>query len=140
MSGFEIAGVVLGALPIVIEGLSAYRAGKGLLATIRRFHGLVDDLIHQLKTHKTNFYLDILQLLREARVEAILDDLDPTEEVCMEVLFNARTGKEISRYLGHLQPQFLETLGYYENYLKEIVSRLETIVRPKAVGYYSVGG
>lgn len=133
MSGFEIAGTVLGALPIVIEALAEYRAAKGLFATVRKFRGLLDDLIHQLKTHKTNFYLDILQLLREVRVREILDDGDPTEERCVAVLRNCKTSEEITVYLGQLYPQFLETLGCYESYLKHIASKLDYIVRPEAV-------
>ena len=133
MSGFEIAGIVLGALPVVIEALAEYRAAKGLLATVRKFRGLLDDLIHQLKIHKTDFYLDILQLLREARVKEILDDGDPTEERCVAVLRNCKTSDEITTYLGQLYPQFVETLGYYESYLRDIVSKLDYIVRPEGV-------
>ena len=78
MSGFEIAGVVLGAIPVVIEALSAYRKGKGFFVTMHKSHGLVDELIHKLKMQQAYFYLDILELLREARVPEILMEGDPT--------------------------------------------------------------
>ncbi|KAF6790327.1 hypothetical protein CSOJ01_14598 [Colletotrichum sojae] len=104
MSGFEVAGLVLGVLPLVINALAEYREGKGALSTLLKFKGLLDDLIHQLSTQKTAFYLDILQLLREAKVSAILDDTDPPESRCC-----------------------------YEKCLKEITSKLETIVRPKTL-------
>ncbi|RYP69345.1 hypothetical protein DL771_006155 [Monosporascus sp. 5C6A] len=90
MSGFEVAGVILGVLPLVIGALSAYRQKKGVLG-LRKSHGLLDDLIHRLKTQRTNFYLDILELLREARVPEILVDVDPTEEKCVDILQDAKT-------------------------------------------------
>ncbi|GKT47245.1 uncharacterized protein ColSpa_07426 [Colletotrichum spaethianum] len=131
MSGFELAGVILGVLPLVINALADYRDGKGTLNTLLKFQGLIDDLIHQLSTQKTAFYLDILQLLREARVPEILDDVDPPEARCVAVLRDSKTGDEVTRYLGQLYPQFLEILGYYEKCLKDITSKLGNIVRLK---------
>ncbi len=132
MSGFEIAGVVLGAIPIVIEALSAYRAGKGVFATMLKWRGLVDKLIRQLEDQRRDFYFDILGLLREARVSEIIMEGEPTLDRCVEILQAAKTGDEVKQYLG---PQhfndFLEILGLYETYLKEITSKLGTIVRPQ---------
>lgn len=131
MSGFEVAGVVLGVIPIVIKALSAYREGSGLLATMRKSHGLVDKLIHSLKTQRVHFYLDVLELLREARVPEVLIEGDPAPDRCVEILQAAKTGDEVEQYLGpHLFYDFLETLGFYEKYLKEITSKLGHIVRP----------
>ncbi|KAH7133179.1 hypothetical protein B0J13DRAFT_626194 [Dactylonectria estremocensis] len=106
MSGLEVAGVVLGVLPLVITALSAYKQGKGVLASLRKFRGLLDDLIHQLQTQKTAFYLDILDLLREARVPGILQcGGDPTEETCANILLDAKTGTQVHDYLGHPAPK-----------------------------------
>ena len=132
MSGFEIAGVVLGAIPVVIEALSAYRKGKGFFVTMRKSHGLVDELIHKLKMQQAHFYLDILELLREARVPEILMKGDPTPDKCVEILQAVKTGYEVEQYLGpQLYHDFLEILRFYENYLKEITSKLGHIVRPQ---------
>ncbi|RSL91090.1 hypothetical protein CEP52_012942 [Fusarium oligoseptatum] len=133
MSGFEVAGVVLGALPLVINALSAYRQNRGKVAVWRKFRGLLDDLLHQLKTQKRNFYFDILELLREARVPEVLEDLDPTEDKCVEILRDARAGTQVEDYLGHLYEPFLEILGCYEKCLKEIASGLNNLARPENV-------
>ncbi|KAK2616804.1 hypothetical protein QQS21_000181 [Conoideocrella luteorostrata] len=125
MSGFEIAGVVLGAIPIVIEALSAYKQGKGIFATMRKSRGLVDDLIHKLKMQQMHFYLDILELLREARVPEIFMEGDPTPDQCVEILQAVKTGNEVEQYLGpQLFHDFLEIVGFYEKYLKDITSKL----------------
>lgn len=130
MSGLEVAGVVLGAIPIVIESLSAYRAGKGVLATMRKSHGLVDELIHRLEEQRLNFYLDILELLREAKVPEILaEESDPSPDRCIAILQSARTGHEIEQYLGHLYHHFLKILRFHEKCLQEIANKLSNIVR-----------
>jgi hypothetical protein len=128
MPGFEVAGVILGVLPLVIDALADYREGNGVVATLLKFRGLLDSLIHQLKTQKTNFYLDILRLLRDARV---CDDADPTEERCVAILREAKTSSKVIYYLGQLYQPFLEILGYYESYLKVITCKLKHIVRPE---------
>lgn len=129
MSGFEVAGVVLGVLPLVIGALSKYREERGTIATLMKYGGLLDDLIHHLKEQKRYFYLDILHLLREARVPEILDDIDPPEERCVAVLRDARTSQEVMEYLGRLYEDFLDTLGCYETCLKGITSKLSNIAR-----------
>jgi len=129
MSGFEIAGVVLGAIPLIISALENYKAGKGVVATMLKYHGLLDDLIHRLKTQQMFFYIDILQLLREARVAEIANNADPTEEDCVNILRNSRTGREIKVYLGRLYKPFIEILERYESCLKTIAGSLGHLLR-----------
>ncbi|KLU88272.1 hypothetical protein MAPG_07259 [Magnaporthiopsis poae ATCC 64411] len=132
MSGFEIAGIVLGVMPIVINALSAYQAGRGPLATLRKSRGLLDVLIHKLTIQQGDFYFDMLELLREARVPEILAETDPTLERCAEILQVVKTGDEVERYLGpQLFGSFLGMLRFYETYLKQITSKLSHIVRPR---------
>lgn len=135
MSGLELAGVVLGAFPVIIEALSAYRAQRGLLATFRKSGGLLERLIHQLKMQKVNFYLDVLELLREARVPEILKENDPGIDRCVEILQAVKTGDEVKEYLGsHIFEDFLDILRLWETDLVEITSKLSHIIQPQSVG------
>ena len=129
MAGLEVAGVVLGALPIVIAALSAYKEGKGAWASLVKTRGLLDDLLHQLKAQRMEFYFDILELLREARVPDIVKDVDPTDDQCVDILRQSGTALYIQNYLGHsYYSQFLEVLGCYQKYLKKIASKLRHIM------------
>lgn len=63
MSGFEIAGVVLGAIPLLIEGLKAY--GNGVKAIQNALHHeiVVQDLLTSLDTGLTIYRSSCEELL-----------------------------------------------------------------------------
>lgn len=133
MSGFEVCGVVLGVIPLVISALEHYKAGKGGVSSFMKWRGHLDTLIFRLKMQRTFFYLNILELLREAGVEEVEEGGDLTEADCLEVLRNAKRGDEIRDYLGLLYDPFLEVLGRYEGCLKTIAAKLGHIRRPPNV-------
>ncbi|KAK7728333.1 hypothetical protein SLS63_006781 [Diaporthe eres] len=129
MSGFEICGVVLGVIPLVISALEHYKAGKGVAATFVKWRGHLDTLIFRLKLQNTFFYLQIRELLREAQVAQLEGQIDLTEEQCMAVFRDKQTGEEIREYLGPLYDTFMEVLGRYELCLKTIVAKIGHIRR-----------
>ncbi|KAK0726855.1 hypothetical protein B0T26DRAFT_747245 [Lasiosphaeria miniovina] len=94
------------------------------MATMFKFRGLLDDLIHLLKSQRLFFYMNILQLLQEARVAGMIGEVDQTEEVCIRIIRDTRTGHEIHDYLGHLYTPFLQILERYEICLKRIAATL----------------
>lgn len=49
MSGIEVVGVVLGALPLLVEGLRAYNSGRKTIAVALRKRVLVDSLCRTLQ-------------------------------------------------------------------------------------------
>lgn len=133
MSGFEVAGVVLGAIPLVISALEHYKAGKGVAASFVKWRGQLDTLIFRLKLQRTFFYLQILELLRSAGVEHVVDRLDVTEEECVLILRNAKNGAEVKEYLGLLYDTFSDVLERYEKCLKAIATKFGHIHRPANV-------
>ncbi|KAL8364656.1 hypothetical protein RB595_003777 [Gaeumannomyces hyphopodioides] len=130
MSGFEVAGLVLGAIPLVISALEHYRAGKGVTSSLVKWRGHLNTLIYRLKLQRTFFYLQILDLLREARVSGIANKGDPTEDECVEILRRVETEAELEEYLGDLFEMFLEILGRYQKCLRTIASKLGNINKP----------
>ncbi|KAI0457325.1 hypothetical protein F5B21DRAFT_464007 [Xylaria acuta] len=129
MSGLEVAGVVLGVIPLVISSLEHYQAGKGLAASIVKWRGLLTKLIGRLKLQRTFFYLEMLQLLRAAAVEEVVDSYGVTEEEFIVILRNAKHADEVKEYLGPLYGTFLAILGRYEKCLKTLASKLGHIHR-----------
>lgn len=135
MSGFDVAGVVLGVIPLIISALEDYKAGKGVATALVKWRGLLDTLIFRLKLQKTLFYLQVMELLRDAGVSGLADAVDISEEDCVKALRDAQTGEEVEEYLGYLYPTFLEIIERYENCLKAIASKLGHIVRPPNVSW-----
>ncbi|KAI3317382.1 hypothetical protein HD806DRAFT_515334 [Xylariaceae sp. AK1471] len=129
MSGFEVAGIVLGAIPLLISALEHFKTGRGAVATFVKYNGLLDDLLHRLGTQRLLFYFDILQLLRNAGVEGVVDRAGVTEDDCLLILQDAKTGIQLQEYLGLHYDTFLNTLGRYENCLKKIAKKLKHIRR-----------
>ncbi|PTB66161.1 hypothetical protein BBK36DRAFT_1119335 [Trichoderma citrinoviride] len=138
MSGFEVAGVVLGVIPLAISALEHYKAGKGTVATFMKFHGQLDTLIYRLKLQRTFFYLNVLELLRSAGVEEVVNKSDITEEECIKVLQNAKNADEMKEYLGsgQLFVTFHDILARYEACLKSISAKddLKAILEHNPVG------
>ncbi|KAL8371276.1 hypothetical protein RB595_001222 [Gaeumannomyces hyphopodioides] len=140
MSGFEVAGVLLGAIPLVISALEHYKAGKGVASSLVKWRGHLDTLIYRLKLQRTLFYLQILELLREARVSGIANKGNPTEDECAEMLRWQETEAELEYYLGDLFAMFLEILGRYEKCLMAIASKLGNINKPSGAQKNDLGG
>ncbi|KAF7534816.1 hypothetical protein G7054_g5932 [Neopestalotiopsis clavispora] len=133
MSGFEIAGVVLGVIPLIITALEHYKAGKGAAAAFIKWGGQLDQLIFRLKSQRTIFYLHMEELLRHAGIEEVVDRIDLTEEECVAILRNTRVAHEIQEYLGSVYELVEEILRRYEECLKTLARKLSHIRRPENV-------
>lgn len=126
MSGFEIAGVVLAVLPLVISALEHYKSGAGAASSFVKWRGHLDTLLFRLKTQRTLFYLNAMILLRAAGV----DDLtSQDEEACVRVLMERETGKMVEEYLDFTYSTFESIIREYERCLKLIVQKLVNIKR-----------
>ncbi|KAI1171588.1 hypothetical protein F4777DRAFT_565034 [Nemania sp. FL0916] len=130
MSGFEIAGIVLGAIPLVISALEHYQAGIGVISSIMKWEGLLDDLLSDLKLEKILFYWYLVGSLRGANIDELSRTVDPTEEQCIVVLRNAKNSTELTRYLGSQYSTFVDIVKRYERHLGNIAKKLKNFQRP----------
>ena len=130
MSGFEIAGVVLGAIPLVISALEHYRTGAGVIGSFLKWRGRLDTLLFRLKLQKTFFHLDAMELLRVADIDLGFDHCgDLSEEDCIAVLTETMTEIKVQQLLGQRYNLLLEILRRYEHCLKTIVRKIKHIRR-----------
>ncbi|KAI0505310.1 hypothetical protein F5B22DRAFT_528149 [Xylaria bambusicola] len=129
MSGFEVAGVVLGAIPLVISALEHYKAGKGAAATFFKWRDQLDTLIYRLKLQRCLLHLHLMELLRDAGVEGAVED-DLTEEEILQILKNTKNEDSVREYLGVVYSMFLEVLRRYESCLAILAGKLAHIHRP----------
>ncbi|KAI1115603.1 hypothetical protein F5Y14DRAFT_460325 [Nemania sp. NC0429] len=129
MSGFEIAGIVLGALPLMISALEHYKSGRSTLASIVKYQGQLTKLLDRLKDQRRAFYFEILDLLRSAEIEEVEDRTDISPEDCMVILKNAKNEHRLQEYLGIHHNDFIGILRRYEGCLKSIARRLKHVQR-----------
>ncbi|RYC62558.1 hypothetical protein CHU98_g3645 [Xylaria longipes] len=125
MSGFGIAGIVLGAIPLVISALENYKTGQSTLAALVKYQGQLDKLLYQLKVQQTEFYFDILELLRSAEIEEVDDRVNISLEDCLSILQNNKNEGQLQEYLGIHHSAFFDILRRYEQCLKKIAKKLK---------------
>jgi hypothetical protein len=106
MSGLEVAGVVLGALPLVISALEHYREGVNTTKRYWRYKKEVDSLILQVKTERGIFINTLEQLLT---------GIVKTEHMAG---FTSEPGGDAWRVVGKLLENRLR--GAYEIYLDNV--------------------
>ncbi|KAF5262034.1 hypothetical protein FOXYS1_7250, partial [Fusarium oxysporum] len=78
MSGFEVAGIVLGSIPIVVSALQCYMNGLGTLQNFRSYKRILKSLILTLKTEHVNLQNIYQKLLTgiapQTRIEEMIRD------------------------------------------------------------------
>lgn len=78
MSGFEVAGIVLGSIPLVISGLEYYMKGLGMLENFRSYKRVLKRLILALQTEHVSLQNICEKLLvgiaPQTRIEEMIDD------------------------------------------------------------------
>ncbi|PYI24163.1 hypothetical protein BO99DRAFT_439482 [Aspergillus violaceofuscus CBS 115571] len=65
MSGFEVVGVVLGAIPLVLSALNACKSTKKTILLIRKKDDLLDQLIQSLREQEFLIQTDICLALKK---------------------------------------------------------------------------
>lgn len=78
MSGFEVAGVVLGTIPLLISALEHYKEGISTIRTWRNYDRELRSLIRNLETERVRFQ-DICEkllvgLVSQCQIESMVDD------------------------------------------------------------------
>ena len=115
MSGAEIAGLILGAVPLMIAALEQYKTAHAFLSDFRNKSALIDRLLGVLKEQKFEIESEFALVLRAAGCNISGEDLQA-------IFLRSEIAEELSRYLGH---------GYdpYRNALVRCQASLEDIVR-----------
>jgi hypothetical protein len=75
MSGVELAGLILGAIPLVIAALENYEEGLGKVKAFWKWEDQLSDAIRKLWYHYTSYELTIRVLLSSITSDAELEDM-----------------------------------------------------------------
>jgi hypothetical protein len=121
MSGFEVAGVVLGSIPLLVSAVEAYIKfmrdwGKSELKSLNR----------QLTTERTKLYNVLEQLLGDKVPQR---DIEPMLQDPMGPLWQAKeTNDKIRRMLWNSYAPFEETVLEIRDAVEDVMARLQVQV------------
>ena len=122
MSGFEIAGVVLGSIPLVIATLKHYQEGVQTVQRWRRYDRELRSLIRNLETEKVklqNVCEKLLDgLVPPSQIEEMVDN--PLGNLWME----EETRKKIRARLWRSSNIFEETINEMRDAIEEMKEKL----------------
>ena len=128
MSGTEIAGLVLGAFPVVISALQNYKAEQGPIASWTKWRTLLDHLIQRLQNARYVFSLKLQTLLLTAGIW-IDGQVLQNEHDCIRLLKKKRVARKLTKLLYPSFDKFLSIIKRYESCLKRIAAALMNIQR-----------
>jgi hypothetical protein len=120
MSGLEVAGVVLGSLPLVISALEHYSEGINTVRRYRRYKIELRSLILQINTESGIFINTLEQLLTGiVRIELMADYLsEPGGDKWQTV------GKALENRLRGAYDVYLDNVRGMETSLKQMMEKL----------------
>lgn len=133
MSGVEVAGIVLGVIPVIVTALQNYAAGVSTIKTLRKYERELGSLIRQLKVQT--------EILRNT-CEELLNGIDPASIVDTMLDNPGGTAWEDSEIDQQLKARLQ---GAYDPYMatledmKEAVEEIRSRLRIDKIGKVSVG-
>ena len=96
MSGIEVAGLILGALPLVLESVDAYRDGCRRVGTAFKKRKHVDKLARALGTQQ----LILNELIKSVIRESGCEDVSAFEDDAFIYLDNPDVQQQVGQFLG----------------------------------------
>ncbi|CAI7610528.1 unnamed protein product [Penicillium bialowiezense] len=131
MSGIEIIGVVLGALPLITSLIDQYRVSKRIYKVFRYKEPYIDQLIQSLRTQ--NFFLetDILVILKEIFGQDFVQSIPDFTAASLSLFEDPEVSSRIEEYLGDGYAHYRVALSRCEQILSEIAQNISGLASEK---------
>jgi hypothetical protein len=127
MSGAEIVGFLLGAIPLVISAIEHYRDGLGLLIDYSHYQSTLKALRTRLRI-QLNLYEGTLKRLLLSELSSIeADVLFPATGVPLETaLWGTREIEEkLRKKLGNQYETFMDVIWEMDAVMKKLMNKLD---------------
>lgn len=125
MSGIEIAGLVLGAIPLVISALEHYEDIIGPAKTFFKFQGELDCAIRELRNQHTHFEQSIEVLLRPITTDQQLSEMiDNTKSKLWQ---DPDIEQELRSNLGTAYASYMRTFSDIQMIMIGIAMKLDNV-------------
>ena len=127
MSGLEAAGLILGAIPIVVWGLQNYRITRDSWYRSRNKALLIDRLIDALREQQLLIEIDLQILLRAADCADADWELLTTSS-CYDYLKDRQLAIAFANYLGRAYEPYQSALKRCEHVVTDIAQCIEGLM------------
>ena len=137
MSGLEVAGVVLGVVPLIVAALEQYKTSKRLWDRMRKTALHINELIEAL---------DENHALIETSLESLLQKAVGAEGICMandtidygSRLRDKEIAPDLQSFMGKLYKPYEKALLRCEQTLLRIINKLDGLVQGPKVRHVSI--
>lgn len=123
-SGFELAGVVLAAFPIVVKGLGAYVDGVQAIKYWRRYGWELRSYARRLRSQRVR-YINTLELLFDGVLESEDELATLVNDPAGASWHEPRYDKMLRSRLDHSYEHFLDTLDSMMIMLRDLAAKLD---------------
>lgn len=124
MSGLEIAGLILGAVPVTIAALMQYKIAHEMLRYFNHKSVYIDRLVQALEEQKFCLESEFDIVLRAADVGHSATDAEQLHTI----LIRSDVAEALDRYLGQGYEPYRKALLRCQTSLEEIVRRIDGLV------------
>ena len=129
MSGFEVAGIILGAIPIIVTALQQYKTAKEKLSYFGNKALYIDRLIDSLEEQRVLIETDLYILLKATGVDIGAHSFMSHGQVFQD----DEVEKELQDYLGAIYDPYRKALVRCEGALKAIAVKISCFTVGKLV-------
>ena len=139
VTGVETAGLVLGAIPLIIEGLKIYQEGIKSVKRSIKYDASLRKFIRQVEGHKL-FFEDNLQKLLSGANSKSEHQIELGDDFWTE--FSAGVvNQAVKEYLGERKQQYFhDLLDEFEHYFVKLGNALNQVQRVGKVSFKSSHG
>lgn len=127
MSGLEVVGVVLGAIPLIISALDHYKVTSQRIKLMAKKEILLNQLIESLEEQRFFFQTDICLALKETHLEErqIIELMD---EQGLNLFQDAEIADALKEYLGEGFALYTNAVARCQHILRDIVANISGLV------------
>ena len=125
MSGFEVIGVVLGAMPVIISALEGYQKLGKKRDAFKRKSLHIDRMIRALDWQQKLIHSDVKLLLRNAGLDEMTVDLHVGTGRYQDLLRRQEIQDAVSGFLRDNSSTYLEIIQQCENTILHVAKAVK---------------
>lgn len=127
MSGFEVAGVVLGVLPLIISAIEHYNDIVDPIRTCRKYSSALQTLVTDINAQRDIFQNECILILSQFVDQHALEDMlkDPKHALRSQLKYDQNVQEKITSLIGSHASQLQGILNLINASLDEIYEEIK---------------